>query len=122
MNPLLLSVLRKNWQFFGAIAIFAVFTIVHLGFFRPAAQRYRAALERAGGLDAVLNSQGPAPMLPPRVFALMTENSLAPQDAADRGSSGALGVLLLEELDRVAARSGMSVLFTEPGAVSQDLL
>lgn len=122
MNPLLIGILRRHWQFLGAIAVFAIFTVVHLVFFRPAAQRYRTALQGAGGLNAVLESQTPPPMLPPRLFALMAQNSLAPQDAADRGGSGALGVLLLEDLGRVAARSGMSVMTTEPGAVSQDAL
>jgi hypothetical protein len=122
MNPLILAALRRHWQLVGALATFVIFTIIHLGFFLPAAKRYQTALENAGGLQAVLESGGTHPMLPPRLYALMAQNSLAPQDAVDRGGSGALGVILLEDLDHLAQRSGLTVLTSEPGAVTQEPL
>jgi hypothetical protein len=61
-------------------------------------------------------------VLPPRVYALITENSLTPQDAVDRGGSGALGVILLEELGRVATRGGLRITASEPGLVTQEPL
>ncbi|MEO5617666.1 MAG: type 4a pilus biogenesis protein PilO, partial [Candidatus Eisenbacteria bacterium] len=61
-------------------------------------------------------------VLPARVYALITENSLTPSDAVERGGSGALGVILLEELGRIATRSGLQVSASEPGRVSQEPL
>jgi hypothetical protein len=122
VNPVLAANLRRHWQLIGAIAAFVIFSAIHLLAFRPAAARYRAALDNAGGLDAVFESGALHPMLPPRIFALITANSLSPQDAVDRGASGALGVILLEELGRIASRAGMSVLASEPGVVTQEPL
>ena len=122
MNPILYAALRRNWRLIGAIAAFVIFTVIHFGFFRPAASRYRAALAGVGGLEAVFNPGGNQPLLPPRVYALITDNSLGPQDAQDRGGSGALGVILLENLGRIAARSGLKVTSSEPAPVSQEPL
>jgi len=119
VNPILAATLRRNWQLIGAVAVFAIFTAIHLAFFKPAAARYRAALEATGGLDA-FEAAAARPLLPPRVFALLSRNMLTPQDAQDRGSSGALGVILLEDLGRVASRAGLDVLASEPGAVTQE--
>lgn len=122
MNPVLLATLRRHWQLLSAIAAFVIFSAIHLAIFRPAAARYRAALDAAGGIDAAFEPGAAPAMLPPRVFALITANSLAPQDAVDRGGSGALGVILLEELGRVASRSGLTMLESEPGPVTQEPL
>jgi hypothetical protein len=122
MNPVLLATLRRNWRLVGAIAAFVIFTFIHFAFFRPAAARYRAALVRAGGLEAVLDPNGGRPPLPPRVFSLITDNSLLPQDAQERGGSGALGVILIESLGRIASRSGLTVVSSEPQPVTQEPL
>lgn len=116
------ALLRRNWRFAGAIAAFLVFTVIHFALFRPAASRYRAALASVGGIEAVFNPGGARPILPPRLFALISEQSLTPQDAVDRGSSGALGVVLLEDLGRIANRSGLTVASSEPGVVAQQPL
>ena len=122
MSPLLRAALRRNWRLIGAIAAFAIFTVIHFGFFRPAAARYHAALVSVGGIEAVFNPGGNRPVLPPRVFSLITDNSLTPQDAQERGGSGALGVILLEDLGRIAARTGLAIVSSDPGPVSQEPL
>lgn len=122
MIAILFAALRRNWRLFGTIAAFAVFTLIHLVFFRPAAARYRAALASVGGIEAVFNPGGGRPLLPPRVYSLIAANSLRPQDAVERGASGALGVVLLEDLDRIATRSGVAIVTSEPGTVSQEPL
>lgn len=122
MNALVLAALRRNWRLIGTIAAFVIFTLIHLVFFRPAAARYQAALASVGGIEAVFNPGGGRPMLPPRVYALIAENSITPQDALDRGGSGALGVILLEELGRLASRGGLTVVSSEPGQVTQEPL
>jgi len=122
VNPILVATLRRSWRMTGAIAAFLVFTVIHFLYFRPAAERYRKALSNVGGIEAVFNPSGQRPVLPPRVFALIAQHSLAPQDAIDRGNSGALGVVLLEELGRVATRAGLRVESSEPGPVVQQPL
>lgn len=122
MNPILLASLRRHWQAVSAVAALAIFSVVHLTIFRPAAVRYRSAMAGASGVEAILQPGAAPPMLPPRLFALITSNSLSPQDAADRGGSGALAVILLEDLDRIASKSGLTALNSEPGLVTQDPL
>ncbi len=122
MNPLLIAAFRRHWRVAGALLAFAIFTVIHLAFFRPASERYRRALASVGGIEAVFNPGGSRPMLPPRVFALIADNSLSSQDALERGGSGALGVILLEELGRVAEQAGVRIASSEPGAVTQEPL
>ena len=119
MNPVWIEALRRNWRMSGALAALVVFTVIHFAWFKPAAARYQAALTSVGGIEAVFNPGGLHPMLPPRVFSLVTEHSLAPQDALDRGNSGALGVVLLEDLGRLANRSGLTIVDSDPGTVAQ---
>jgi hypothetical protein len=122
MNPIQVAFFRRHWRVLGAILAFLVFSVIHLAFFRPAAARYRAALASVGGIEAVFNPGGGPVGLPPRVYALITENSITPQDAVDRGGSGALGVILVEELGRLASASGVSITSSEPGVVTQEAL
>jgi hypothetical protein len=122
MSTLLQQGLRRNWKLAGALLAFLLFAIVHYLYFRPVASRYQTALTNAGGIEAVFNPGGTRPLLPPRVFALIAEQSLAPQDAIDRGGSGALGVVLLEDLGRLADRAGLRIQMSEPGPVTQQPL
>ena len=122
MNPVLRATLRRHWQLIGAIAAFAVFLYVHFIFFKPTAARYRAAVQSAGGLETVFESAATQTSLPPRVYALAAQNTLDAQDAQDRGSSGELGVILIENLSRVASRAGLSVVASDPGPVTQEPL
>lgn len=122
MNPTLRETLRRNWRLMGAITAFVLFTVIHFAFFRPAAERYRAALASVGGIESVFNPGGDRPLMPPRVFALVADQSLGAQDALERGNSGALGVVLLEDLGRIAGRSDLRVTASEPGQVTQEPL
>ncbi len=101
--------LRRNWRIVGTLVAFLLFIVVHFVFFRPAAARYKAALVKAGGIQTVFNAGSASPMLPPHLFALIAEHSLAYQDASDRGASGALGVGLLEDVGRFASGVGLQV-------------
>ena len=114
--------LRRNWRLVGALAALAVFTAIHFLFYRPAAARYQAALASVGGIGAVFRSGSQHAPIPPRTFALITNNTLKSHDAEERGSSGELGVLFLEDLGRLAVRAGLTVISSEPQAVSQDKL
>jgi len=114
--------LRRNWRFVGALGALAVFTVIHFLFYRPAAARYQAALASAGGIGAVFRSGSQHAPIPPRTFSLIANNTLKSGDAEERGSSGELGVLFLEDLGRFAASSGLVVISSEPQAVSQDKL
>lgn len=116
------AMLRRNWRFVGALVVFLVFTVIHFAFFRPAAVRYKAALASIGGIEAVFNPGGAAPMLPPHLFSLIAEHSLTSQEATDRAGSGALGVALLEEIGRLASHAGLEVTASEPGIVAQQPL
>jgi len=120
MNPVMVATLRRHWQLIGAIAAFAIFMYVHFVFFKPTAARYRKAIDSAGGLETVFETIASQSSLPPRVYALATQNTLDAQDAQDRGSSGALGVILIEDLSRVASRAGLSVVASDPGPVTQE--
>lgn len=122
MNPIFLASLRRHWRILGALSAFLVFTVVHFTIYRPVANRYRAAIASVGGVDAFFNPGRTSAMLPPRVYALLAENSLTPQDAQERGSSGALGVLLLEDLGRIAHDTGLQITASEPGLVTQEAL
>lgn len=114
--------LRRNWRLIGALGAFVVFTAIHFLFFRPAAARYQTALSSVGGIGAVFRSGSQHAPIPPRTFALITNNTLKSRDAEERGGSGELGVHFLEELGRFAAHAGLVVVSSEPQAVSQDKL
>lgn len=119
MNPFLLATLRRHWQLFGAIGIFLVFFVTHLVGFQPTVRRYRAALKRAASLGLSLEPGKGAPILPPRVFALLADNSMPAAEAQEQGSSGALTSRLLEDLSELMNRHRVQVLATEPGPVTQ---
>lgn len=119
MNPVLEATLRRNWPLVGAAGLFAIFMFVHQVLFQPAAKRYVAAIKKASELGLALDpTQSPA-VLPPRVFALVADNTLPAAEAQDLGNSGVLTARLLEDLTRVIGERGMEVIMTEPGAVTQ---
>ena len=119
-NPVFATILRRQWPVLGALALFLIFALANAVAFAPTAGRYDAAVKRnaALGLSADPN-QSPA-ILPPRVFALLTDHALPPLEAQERANSGALTASLLEDLNQIASQHGLSVLATEPGPLSQD--
>jgi hypothetical protein len=58
-------------------------------------------------------------IMPPRVFALLSDNSLPAAEAVNRSTSGTLASQLLEDVTRLTSRAGMDVMATEPGATAQ---
>lgn len=119
MNPILVATLRRNWPVVGTVLVFLVFTIAHQIFFQPALARYKKAVKDATRLGLSLDPNAQQVLMPPRVFALVSENALPSKQALDEGNSGVLTAHLLEEFTKLAGSHGMEVLMTEPGAVTQ---
>ncbi len=120
MNPFLAATLRRHWPLVLATVVFVLFMLADQAVFRPAAHRYQAALARARGLGLSLDPVQVEPVLPPRVFARVTDNALAPAAAVEQANSGVLTARLLEETSQIAQRSGLEVIASEPGLVSQE--
>jgi hypothetical protein len=121
LNSLLLGEqLRRHWQVVGATLVLLLFLVVHFAVFQPAASRYRKALKRAQDLGLTFDPEQHVAMMPPRVLALLTENSL-PATAADmQRESGVLTATLLDDLTQLTNRHSMVVLATQPGAMSHE--
>jgi hypothetical protein len=119
IDPLHAAWLRRNWPFAGASAVFILFMVGHLVVFNPVAGRYRAAVKQASDLGISLERGDFEPLMPPRVLALISENSLSSDEATAQGGSGTLTSALLEDLTRLIAKHGMVVTATEPDAVVQ---
>jgi hypothetical protein len=98
--------------------VLLVFAAAHVAIFQPSAARLQAALKRAGDLGLALDPDRPAPVMPPRVLALVTDNAL-PASAVG-AESGALTAALLEDLTQLTTAHGMQVLVTDPGVTAQE--
>jgi hypothetical protein len=57
--------------------------------------------------------------MPPRVVALIAGNTMAPQEAMTRGSSGALSADLVDAIAAAANRAGVNLIATDPGLTQQ---
>jgi len=119
MDPAWSSLARKNWQGLAALTVLAVFAAGHATVFRPTLAGYRAAVRRATQLNMPLDPTDAAPVASARIVNLLAGNSLTPGVAEEQGTSGALTAGLLDEATRLAARSGLQVVATEQGLVSQ---
>jgi hypothetical protein len=119
LNPLVEAQLRRNWQVVTALLVFVLFLVLHLAVFQPAATRYRLALKQAADLGMPLDPSESPHMMPPRVFALLSDNSLPAAEAVQRSNSGSLASSLLEDVTRVTSKAGMEVMATEPGVTAQ---
>ena len=118
MNPLMTASMRRQWPMLGAAGILVVLLLLHALLFVPTTKRYARAVQALGGMQAVIDpAQEPAPM-PPRVFALVSENALAENVANERGQSGELTVGMVEDLSGIANRLGLAVTLSEPGPVT----
>jgi len=119
MDPLRVALLRRHWPLVGAVGILVAFSLIHLAWFGPALRRYRNAVREAGQLGMSLDPGALAPMLPPRLFALISDNSLPAATVAEQSNSGTLTADLIGELNRRAAAHGLDVAMSEPGPVTQ---
>jgi Type II secretion system (T2SS), protein M subtype b len=118
-NPMVKEALRRQWPLIGAFVLGAVFAISHFLVFLPAAVRYDAALKRAGEMGVALDPSQQRQSLPPRVFALLTDNAMPASTLNEGAASGAITASLLDDLNKRVATHGMEVLVTEPGPVTQ---
>jgi hypothetical protein len=117
INPVLAARLRRQWPLVTTVAVFLVFIVLHMAAFQPALQRYRAAMKLAGELGLTLDPARAPRMMPARVFALLSDNSLAAAVAEQQSGSGELTSTMIEEITRLAGQQGMNIIATEPGAV-----
>jgi len=119
MNPLLAAQIRRQWTLATAGGVLLLFLVLHLLAFQPALRRYQAAVKQAADLGLTLDPDRAPRMMPARVFALLSDNSL-PAAAADRqGSSGELTSATLEEISRLAGQHGMNIIAAEPGVTAR---
>jgi hypothetical protein len=116
MNAVLMAQIRRNWPVAGAVVVFLSFLVLHLTAFRPAVGRYQRAVREAGDLGMPLDPNYSPQLIPPRVFALLAENSLPAGIAEQRGASGELTSQLLDDISHIASKHGVEVTATEPGA------
>jgi DNA-binding transcriptional regulator of glucitol operon len=119
INPILGATLRRHWPLIGAIVIFLVFTVTDQLMFGPAVRRYQRAVKQASDLGMPIDVRSTPAVLPPRLFALLSDNALPEAEAQQRGNSGELAAQLLEDLTDTMSRRQIQVIATEPGTVSQ---
>ena len=119
MDPLRVAMLRRHWPLVGAVGILVTFSLLHVAWFGPALNRYRNAVREAGRLGMSLDPGALAPMLPPRLFALISDNSLPATTVAEQSNSGTLTADLIGDINRRAAAHGLDVGMSEPGPVTQ---
>lgn len=119
IDPVSKAFLRRQWTLVAAVIVFLLFVLSELLWFRPVVKRFDAVLKQGKEMGmAVDPNQAPA-VLPPRVFALLVDNTLPAAAAQEQGSSGALTAKLLEDLTELTSRLGIQVLATEPGSITQ---
>ena len=118
ISPHWIAGMRRQWPLVGAVVVFLLFLLVHVVFFRPTAGRYQQAVQRAEELGVAFEPS--TEVMPPRVYAMLAENSLPAGKAKDEGDSGSLSASLVETVSRLAARRGMDVVITEPAPTSQN--
>jgi hypothetical protein len=121
MSPLTIrSLLRNHWPVLGALVIFAVFMLVNQLWFVPTARRYEAALKTATAVGMPLDPNLAPRIIPPRIFALVADNTMPAVEAQDAANSGTLTAQFLGELTEVLSRRGLRVTTTEPAPLTQE--
>ena len=121
MDAVLAARVRRQWPLFAALAVCAVFVLVHSLVFQPQAAHYRAAIVKAGALGLMVDPARPAQLtsLPVKVFSLLVGNSLSPAEADARSQSGTLGAEMAQRLSSMAVRRGLEIVIAEPGVLTQ---
>jgi len=99
----------------------AVFLLVHVLVFEPLATRYRTALHHAADLGLMLDPAHPSapPPLSPRVFALLSDNSLPSAEVDAKVQSGAISAEIVQSVSALASRHDLEIVVAEPGTLSQ---
>jgi hypothetical protein len=119
MDPVLVAQFRRQWQIVLAVGVFVLFMVLHLATFQPSALRYQRAVKLAADLGMASDPEQTTRMMPARVFALLSDNSMPAATADQQGSSGELTSTMLEEITRLASKNGMKLIATEPGATAR---
>src|SRR6185436_4641797 len=117
--PLWVPVLRRHRQVFAAVAIFVLFFVGNQLLFRPMAQRYSRALKNAADIGMALDPDKNPRLMPPRLFAFISQNTRTAREAQDAANSGSLTAEFLGDLTQLMSRRGLQVLSTEPGPMTQ---
>jgi hypothetical protein len=120
MNPIWAAALRRQWAALLALLVLVVFLVVHQLWFRPTATRYARSLKEAADLGMALDPDQMPKLIPPRLFALVSQNSLPLRVAQDEAASGNLTAEFVGELSQIMERRGVHVLSTEPAPMTQD--
>ncbi len=118
IHPLWAAALRRYWPLLGMAGVLAFMIVAERVAFTPTVQKYRLA-EKAATEMGLATEDTPPAILPPRLFALLTDNALPAAEAQDQGNSGVLTAQLLEDLTGLIRTRGVQVVSTEPGPVSQ---
>lgn len=119
MNPLWSAALRRYWAVLLSVAVFAVFFVVHLSWFQPSAKRYDAVLKDATALGMALDPDQMPKLMPPRLFALIGQNSRPAREVQEAASSGSLTAEFIGDLSQAMERRNVQVISTEPGPMTQ---
>jgi hypothetical protein len=123
MNLVLAAQVRRQWPIAATLGVFAAFLLVNTLLYGPTAQRYDRALTHAGSLGALLDpARGVMPAaLPPRVYALLMENSAPASEVDAKAQAGGLGAELVQQLSSLATLQRLDVMVAEPGPVTQQV-
>jgi hypothetical protein len=119
MDPRWTVLARRHWQAILAVAVFLVFALVHAVVFGPTLARYRRVERQAIEMGMPLGPTAAPAVAGARVAALIADNSLNATVAEEQGTSGTLTAGLLDDVTRLAVRSGLEILATEQGLVTQ---
>ncbi len=120
ISPVTQATLRRLWPAFGALFALGLLTIVHQFWFQPTATRYKRVLKQATEIGMPLDPSQMPRIMPPRVFALVADNTLRASEAQQAANSGALTSEFLGELTQMMGRRNMTIISTEPGITTQD--
>jgi hypothetical protein len=113
-------VLRGYWPLIGACLLFAVLLAVDQMWFRPTARRHAAAIKAASDLGMPLDPDQMPRLIPPRLFAVLGDNSMSASAAQEAANSGTLTAQFVGELTQIMGTRGIQVVTTEPGPITQD--
>ncbi len=113
------GLVRRNAPAAAALLILLGFLAGHAATVRPLLARYRRDVGQAVALGMPLDGSAAPAAASARVQALLAANTLDAAAAEERGTSGALTGMLLDQATRLAAADRLEVRATEQGLVTQ---
>jgi hypothetical protein len=121
MDAIASARLRRQLPIVAALLVCAGFLAVHVSVFEPLQKRYHRLLAQAAELGLLVDPSHPATQLPltPRLFTLLSSNSVPAGSGDARGQSGAWTAEVVQTLTAAAARRGLETVVAEPGLVTQ---